>query len=107
MAITSPQAVRFVNDEIRPMSERLRDVKAKIDSLLDKWTSDGISALIANDDREALEDGRDAEGVSRLNGKDVNQMVALLTSLQTRLNQAGTSSVISKPTVRQLDVGTG
>lgn len=95
--ITDPQAIRFVNEVIRPLSEQLRALRANIDSATFAWNG-GISALIPNDANELVDDGRENEGVSRLTGADIRAVVAAMAGVRT----AGTDAQISKPCVRAL-----
>ena len=70
MAITDPEAIKFVNEYIRPMCEQIRSSNAKGADFAIKWA--GISAGFPNDAAEMLEDGREDEGISRLTGADIN-----------------------------------
>ena len=100
MAITNTQAIKYTNEVIRPLSERVRALKQDIDSAATRWFAE-ISALVPND-ATLLDDGRDAEGVSRLTGADITSMVTVLLGIQTNLNATGVADVVSKPTVRSL-----
>lgn len=99
--ITDPQAIRFTNEVIRVKAEQVRALKAEIDSAMAAWFG-GINSLIPNSAEEALDDGRESEGVSRLTGADINALVTQLAGIQTALNAAGVADVISKPCVRPL-----
>jgi hypothetical protein len=105
MAITDPRAIRFVNEEVRPLTEAMRALKARADAALVKWYGE-ISALTPND-IDAVDDGREAEGISRLTGADVNKLVVQLAAYQTQLDETGVIDVISKSCVRGLDVNIG
>ena len=96
--ITDPQAIKFVNEVIRPLSEQLRALKANIDAATFAWNG-GISAKVPNDPLEILEDGREAEGVSRLTGADIRAVVAILGNVRA----AVTDATVSKPCVRPLN----
>ena len=96
--ITDPQAIRFTNEVIRPLSEQLRALSANIDAATLAWTG-GISALIPDSAAELLDDGRQVEGVSRLTGADIRAVVTALAAIRA----AGTDAVISKPCVRALN----
>lgn len=102
MPISDPRAIRFVNEKVRPIAEQIRALKATIDVVLIEWNGQ-ISSLVTNN-TEAVADGRDAEGVSRLSGADVTNLITALQGLQTRLDQAGVRDVISKPCVRPFTV---
>lgn len=101
--IDNPQAIRYVNEVIRPKAESLRALKAEVDAALVQWFG-GVNALVPNDAGEAVDDGRENEGVSRLTGADVNNLVTQLAAYQTQLDQEGVAAVVSKPCVNQLRV---
>lgn len=103
MAITNAQAIAFANEQVRPMAEKVRNLKAEIDALMVTWFG-GVNNLFPNDNAEAVEDGREAEGVSRLDGEDIVGFVTVIADLQTRLNQAGYADRVAKPCVRPLRI---
>jgi hypothetical protein len=70
-----------------------------IDNANTQWFA-GINTTVPNTS-EALADGRDAEGVSRLTGADINSAMSILGAMKTASN----SEIISKPCVRALEVG--
>ena len=99
--IIDEEAIRFVNEVIRPTAEKMRGLDAEIDAALVTWFA-GINAKIANDASPIL-DGREDDGVSRLLGSDVVNMVTQMSVYQTALNQSGVANVVSKPCVRRLE----
>lgn len=92
--ITNPEAIRFVNETIRPLCEDARLLQLKINALSTLWFL-GINASFSGN-ADTVEDGRDANGVSRLTGADVTNAVSQL--LGVSLN----SQIIQKPCVRQI-----
>ncbi len=98
------EAVKFVNEQIRPMAERLRALKVEIDAMTTTWHS-GIGALMMADLSGQIQDGRESEGVSRLTANDVVGLMATVEAIQTTLGETGRAAVISKPCVRPLRVG--
>jgi hypothetical protein len=94
MPITNPEAVRFANEQVRTLCESARALKAEIDAMTTAWYG-GLNALFPNDST-ALDDGRDAEGVSRLTGAQVNSAVGQLIGI------APNAEIIAKPCVRPL-----
>jgi len=107
--ITDPVAIRYVNEVVRPLCEKIRALAAEIDS--SRATYDGgVGNAFWEHGDEAIEDGRDAEGVSRLTGNDVlafNTMVnyELKSFLEGgTVNQfSGAAATIAKPCVRALE----
>ena len=99
MAITDPEAIKFVNQYIRPMCENIRYMKARGDDFAVKWAQ--LSSDFPNDASEMVEDGRDAEGISRLTGADINAVATVFATLLGDID-ASAAAVIAKPYVRPL-----
>jgi len=97
--MNNAQALKFTNEGIRPVAERLRQLRHDLDDLDRTWQG-GIAALFLADMSAAVEDGRDAEGISRLTCNDVVLVMAQVEAVQAVLNGAGVPEVISKPCVR-------
>lgn len=103
MAIDDPQAIKFCNEVVRPLCERIRGLKADIDAARTAYDA-GIGELFAGKGKEPIDDGRAAEGVSQLEGNDVLAFVDLVL-YQMRdnvLGKVGGSEVIARPCVRSL-----
>ena len=101
--ITSPEAIRFVNEIVRPLAERMRGLKVMIDSALTTWNA-GLNTVIGTSSGDLLEDGREDEGVSRLYASDIATFGVEMIAYQKQLDIAGVSEKISKPCVRTLEV---
>ncbi|TXT66140.1 MAG: hypothetical protein BAJALOKI3v1_50140 [Promethearchaeota archaeon] len=99
--ITNTQAIKFCNEQIRPLSEKFRALKAEVDATLVDWNG-GIGTTIGSSADDSIADGREAEGISRLTAADVANLVTQLQAYQTQLDQAGVADVINKPCVRPL-----
>ena len=90
MAITDPRAIKFTNEVVRPLAERIRDVLEDVARAEQSW-ADEVGALIPNT-ADVLEDGRDAEGVSRLTGAEINSLRAVFVQIKNlRAGSAVTS----------------
>ena len=100
MAITDPEAIKFVNEYIRPMCENVRYMGARGTDFANKWAQ--IGALFPDSAAEAVEDGRDGQGVSRLTGEDINAVAGVFTLLLSEISGVTAQAVISKPCVRPL-----
>lgn len=100
--MNDPQAIRYVNEVIRPLSERLRDLRDDLANALATWHGTGIGAAMTADLQAAIDDGRDAEGVSQLTANDVVGTMTLATNVQAVLDATGVSAVIAKPCVRAM-----
>jgi hypothetical protein len=99
--ITSVEAIRFVNEVVRPSAEKIRNFKAEIDSAIVTWWA-GMNTLIPNNS-SPLADGRENDGVSRLTGADINSFMAQLLAAKTAWELSGVPQVIAKPCVRPLE----
>lgn len=101
--VTNAEAIRFVNEQIRPLSEATRALKARIDACTTAWFA-GIGDIIGTSASDAIQDGREVEGVSRLTAADVVGVLTQMLAIQTQLNQGGVAGVISKPCVNALEI---
>jgi len=99
MAITEPEAIKFVNEYIRPMCENIRYSNARGADFAIKWA--GLSGDFPNDPTDIVEDGREAEGVSRLSGADIQAVATVFTQLLSDLTPTG-QAIIQKPCIRPL-----
>jgi len=93
--ISNPQAIRFVNEQVRPLCEKLRALKAEFDALSPIWYG-GINTVITNSTQDAIADGREDEGISRLTGADIHGAVAQFLAITPN------SEIIAKPCVNPL-----
>jgi hypothetical protein len=100
--ITDAEAINFVDTELRPICELMRALDAKITAAQVKWNS-GISSHF-DTDADVLIDGRADDGVSVLTGADVKNAMTQMGTYDTQMEGAGVRGVISKPTVRALNV---
>lgn len=98
--ITSPEAVRWTNEVVRPLAERARALKAEVDAATVAWYA-GLNVAIPNT-ADVIADGREAEGVSRLKGSDVHGFLAQVIGGVGGLNE----QIVSLPCVRPLRVPT-
>jgi hypothetical protein len=96
------QAVRFVNEVVRPLAEDLRAMRVRLGALRTTWFS-GMNSKFA-EAGEPVVDGRENEGVSRLTCGDVTNFVA--QALKTAPGEAGewNDQIVEKPCVRSLEV---
>jgi len=94
--ITDPQAVKFSNEQLRPLCESTSALVVQLQSMETAWYA-GINNLFPND-TTVLDDGRQAEGVSVLTGADVNSAMSVLIAMIGQYN----SQIIEKPCVRPL-----
>ena len=99
--ITDPQAIRFINESVRPMAEKIRGLTYELASMDSKWSAD-IQSLVPNDSSPVI-DNREAEGISRLVGTDINDFMYAVGLISAEINGIAQQS-IEKPCVRPLQV---
>lgn len=109
MAITDPEVIRWCNEAVRPICERIRALQADIQALKSSYDGGiGDHFYIENPTQqqldEVVEDGR--EGDSRLTRADILAFVALVPyGIGTTLGEGGNPATIAKPCVRHLITG--
>lgn len=97
MSITDPQAILACNEGLRPLCERIRSLHADINAFRAKYDGQ-FGALFYGHNAEPIEDGREAEGASRLIGNDMLAFVQLiLYDLKATLDNPGNAATIAKP----------
>lgn len=101
--IINPECIRYTNEVVRPLAESVRALKARVDSALTTYNA-GVGTIFYDNTSGTIQDGREAEGVSRLTGNDILLLVTQLQTFQSQINGAGVEGVISKPCVRPLEV---
>lgn len=95
MPITDPEVIKFVNEEVRPLAEEYRAIKIKSAQIVARWFGNNINGRVPNDST-TLNDGRDAEGVSRLTGADINSLIGQAANIASQFN----TDICEKPCVR-------
>lgn len=98
--ITDPEVIRFINERVRTYAERLRAVKMEGASLVSAWFGLGINTRTPNDS-SPVADGREREGVSRITGADVNNLIGQAANISSQFNQ----DIIEKPCVNRPTIG--
>lgn len=97
--IRDPEAIRFVNEQVRPLCEKARGLAAETQAMQTTWFA-GLNASFPNDGT-VLDDGREGEGVSRLTCAQINSAVGVLIAMAGQAN----AEIVAKPCVRPLSAG--
>lgn len=87
------QLIQFINEQVRPLAEYLRDFSIKANITLKEWEK--LSELCP-DKSEEINDDRKKYGVSTLTGSDVNQFIEKITFIISNIDKT-----IEKPCVRE------
>lgn len=99
MAITDPNAIRFINEQIRPLCEQLRAFALRADACEIAWNVLQFDNIVI-DDGSPIDDKRENDGVSRLTGSEV--VAAFKNFLEVR--NAIQRQVVEKPCVRAVEI---
>lgn len=99
--IVNPEAIQFCNEQIRPVAEKMRGLKAVIDSMMVDWFNGHNSVIGSSADDNIIDNRADA---SDLTAADVTALVAQAMAYQTALDAAGVAGIIALPCVRPLRV---
>lgn len=74
MAITNAEAVKFSNENVRAMADRLGGAYTACKTFLDCWVAKDMATLFPDDAAEVLADGAGADGRTSINGADVRRL---------------------------------
>lgn len=112
--ITNPEAIKFTNEQVRTSAENIVAMVFRGVALMDLWnqsTGDPANKTIGdyfiNDPTGVVEDGRKAQGVSRMTGGEVATAIGFIGTLLTMINDpanAAAVAAIKKATVRVIEV---
>ena len=91
--ITDKQAIRFANERIRPVSNKLAQVYYQAKQIVAEWTALGGSSLIANDAEATLIDGSAVDGRPSIVGSDVNNIINRLAEIITSFEDSGSAKL--------------
>ena len=100
--ITDPLVVKFLDEAVRPLAERLRTFDLLVSDALATYSAQIQPIIQGNVAADLIEDGRGPEGVSRVTKGDLTAFGSLLGNLQTVLDAANQRDVMRKPCVRML-----
>lgn len=87
--ITNPQAVRFSNEEIRPLADAYANLYFAAKRVAAAWSAQDIGTLIPNTS-DVIIDGSATDGRAAITGAKVNGLIsacgALVTDLEANSN---------------------
>jgi len=101
--IVDPEAIQFVNEIIRPLSEWVRGTNVIVDEAAAEWIGQAMNAYFANGP-DTVEDGREAQGVSRATAQDVTDFVGVVAAIKAVLDAPGVMDIVRKLCVRTLRI---
>ena len=79
MPVSDPVAIAFVNQQVRMNAETTRAAFAQLEAYLGNWQA--FAATLIPPDGGSIEDGREAEGVTRVTAAEVNAFTALAAQI--------------------------
>lgn len=91
--ITSPQAVRFCNEDVRPLADVMVGAYDSLKAFVAEWDANGLGAIITNT-VDMIADNSDQDGRYQITGAKVNSMYTAANSLITWF-ETGTPTRIS------------
>lgn len=100
--ITDPEAIRYCNEVLHPLAEKIRALDAEMSSALITYNA-GVGDVFYNNTGEIIMDGREAEGIPRNTGNDALLMVTQMQAFKAQMDGAGVRNVISSWCVRPLE----
>jgi len=77
--IIDPEAVRFSNEKIRPLADRLAQLYYRMVALRDEWVANGMGAKFPNG-ASAVIDGSATDGRHPITGSNVQDIAAVATA---------------------------
>ena len=87
--ITSPVAIQFCNQKVRPICNYIASIDVTISSILNEWNAGGYSALFPNDATSVVQDTSvtpaPGDGRNPIDGANVQAVITFLQTVQTAL----------------------
>jgi hypothetical protein len=95
------EAIRVMDEEIRPLADTLMKAYFEMDNFLTKWNN-GMSDLFAGCDTadDLILDGR-KDGVSKLHGLDLRSFIAVVEGTNATVKQEEYAKAAFKPSVKR------
>lgn len=97
--ITDERVKDFSNENLRTISESLRVNYENAKNIIGRYYMD-ISSLVPNTSTDTLVDGRDSDGVVKVSGSDIVNIITSLEAFIAFYEVAGRENVIEKFNVR-------
>ena len=99
--ITNPEAIRFVNEIVRPLSERARALYYECLAAVPDFQAVALEIPVGKD---VIQDEREASGVSRLDCDDVRVITTFLGAyIDAYEAPAAGVNAMAKPCVRRFE----
>ena len=115
MAITSPVAIKFANEKVRPISDCLAQLDNWAQAILNEWTALGGATLFPNTS-SVVQDGASVNGTDAvggdgrpvITGANVNNIITRLTALRSATATTGLAMGVAgvRDTILQVAVNT-
>lgn len=101
--ITNLPAVKFSNERVRPVCDRVAGLFSSIVTLASEFQAKGLDQIIPDDDTVIDDGAGTVDGRTPITGHDVHQIIALATDLISM----GTGQNTKMPTVLKIAVNPG
>lgn len=100
-AITDQQALKFVDERIRPLAEKIRQLEAEVEGMELEWFSGLDFSQTGTDTIE----NRSSEGLPTLTWNEIGSMITILTAARDTVTETGGGpGLVEKVCVRPLRV---
>ncbi len=103
VTILEPIVTKFLNEELRPMAERVNGLEALLDDLVQAYDGEVKPILNGYAAPDIIDDGRAAQGVSVLSKNDIVKFMLHATAIRDAIQDADRGE-LRKPVVRPLSV---
>lgn len=98
-AITSPQAVAFVNERARPMADLISKMRRTLPQFMLEVVSDFEANTGGNVNGDTVSDGAAEDGRTVLNKGDIAALKFVVEQLETCLATDDRTAIAAKPSV--------
>lgn len=98
--MNDPGVIKFLNEDLRPLAEQCRALKARSASALIRWENVLQQVIPDEKDTTAIDDGRGKEGVNQIQVDQVHLLTKLLVATMSQIDDV----LIERFCVRPLEV---
>ena len=103
-AINDPEIIEYSNVQLRPKCEQMMAIEALRQDMKLEYDNEIAGLLAPYLSADVVNDGREAEGVSRVTKNDILLVQGIVDTLIGTFDTGGNMAAIQKPTVRPLQV---
>lgn len=98
--MNDPGVIKFLNEDLRPLAEACRAIKARSGSALIRWENVVQQIVPDEKDTAVIDDGRSKDGVNQIQVDQVHLLTKLLVATMSQIDDV----LIERFCVRPLEV---